>query len=483
MLWLGAHFPDFGLEVFAASQTTPSQRPQVLVEANRVLLRNSAAVAAGIALGSTLATAHSIAPKVVHHNRDVDKEQARLRFLAETLYRFTSQVSLQPPCSLLLEISGSLQLFGDHAALSQQVQTVCETLGHRAMLHTGETPLAALLLARSQAQSIEDVSLHHAQWHLSLPAAKGKPAGMTERLANMGIHTLGPLLALPQTELAHRFGAELVDFLRRLTGEQPDPQENILPRETFASSLHLLNPINSKDALLFPMARLLGELQLWLIGRQLGAEQIRWHFSSGSGHSKSFPVTLAREQQRRDAFLNLTRLKLEQTELPADVLSLKLQVDVLVPWQASGPELLLLTLSSQESGRTHTDPSELVDQLRARLGDGACYGIRPVAQHSPEQAWCQVPPNDVPHSAKSSNNSLLSAKLSKPSKRPLWFFNPPRPAARQDLTLLRGPERIQGDWWQQFICRDYYVAKHSNGAECWAYVDAQQHWYLHGYFA
>mgnify|MGYP007045442093 CR=1 FL=1 len=31
--------------------------------------------------------------------------------------------------------------------------------------------------------------------------------------------------------------------------------------------------------------------------------------------------------------------------------------------------------------------SELVDELSARLGTGACYSIRPRAQHSPEQAW------------------------------------------------------------------------------------------------
>ena len=483
MLWLGVHFPDLGLEIFATEQTAASQRPQVLAEDNRVLLRNAAAVAAGIAPGASLATAHSIAPELVHHHRDTGREQARLQFLAETLYRFTSQISLKPPDCLLLEISGSLRLFGDRAALSSQVQALCEALEHRARLHVAETPLAALLLACSQAHTIDDVSLQHIQWHLSKPSAKSgkqsrnKSVRITERLADMGIHTLGPLLALPQKELGHRFGPELVGFLQRLSGERPDPQENILPSESFASCLHLLNPINSKDALLFPMARLLGELQLWLIGRQLGAEKIRWHLQSGSRQEANFPVALARGQQRREAFLNLTRLKLEQTELPADILSLELQVTALVPWQAQGPELL--GLSPQDNGRTNADLSELVDQLRARLGDGACYSIRPVAQHAPEQAWRQVQPGDSlasGHGA-TSNASAISAK------RPLWFFDPPRPAARQELTLLRGPERIQGVWWQQSICRDYYIARHKNGAECWAYVDAQQQWYLHGYFA
>jgi len=30
--------------------------------------------------------------------------------------------------------------------------------------------------------------------------------------------------------------------------------------------------------------------------------------------------------------------------------------------------------------------------------------------------------------------------------------------------------------------RDYYVARHECGAECWVFTDARSHWYLHGYF-
>jgi protein ImuB len=30
--------------------------------------------------------------------------------------------------------------------------------------------------------------------------------------------------------------------------------------------------------------------------------------------------------------------------------------------------------------------------------------------------------------------------------------------------------------------RDYYVARHENGAECWVFQDAATRWYLHGYF-
>lgn len=466
MLWLGLHFPDLGLEIFPVVHA----HPQVLAENNRVILRNAAAIQAGIGLGSTLATAHSIVADLGHCNRDAGKEQQRLRFLAEALYRFTSQVCLQPPHSLVMEVGGSLNLFGDLQGLKHQVEALCESLGHRTLLQGAKTPLAALTLACSQQQNLAEANLQFTELD----------SATRERFANMGIHTLGPLLALPETELAQRFGPGLLNFLHRLTGRLPDPREAIVPSATFANSLHLLETINNKDALLFPMQRLLGELHVWLVGRQLGAEQIRWRFQGQAGqHTVTLPVSFAQAQQSQEAFLNITRLKLEQAQLPEDVLTLGLTAKRLVPWCTDSQELF--QTSFNQAGYAPADASELVDQLRARLGNRACHGICVVDQHSPEQAWRK----SLPAMRKANGNE------SPQPRRPLWLFDPPRIVARSDLTLLRGPERIQTAWWQQSIRRDYYVARHRNGAECWTFIDtredvqedARDQWYLHGYFA
>ena len=32
------------------------------------------------------------------------------------------------------------------------------------------------------------------------------------------------------------------------------------------------------------------------------------------------------------------------------------------------------------------------------------------------------------------------------------------------------------------ICRDYFIAQHQLGAQCWVFVDQKSRWYLHGYF-
>ncbi len=57
-------------------------------------------------------------------------------------------VSIEPPQSLLLEIRGSLRLFGGLAALQQALHTGLGTQGMRFQTAVAPTPQGSLLLAR-----------------------------------------------------------------------------------------------------------------------------------------------------------------------------------------------------------------------------------------------------------------------------------------------------------------------------------------------
>ena len=53
------------------------------------------------------------------------------------------------------------------------------------------------------------------------------------------------------------------------------------------------------------------------------------------------------------------------------------------------------------------------------------------------------------------------------------------------LSLLGGPERIEGGWWDGTdVARDYYVASQRNGRRLWIYRERRSRggWYLHGLF-
>jgi protein ImuB len=52
------------------------------------------------------------------------------------------------------------------------------------------------------------------------------------------------------------------------------------------------------------------------------------------------------------------------------------------------------------------------------------------------------------------------------------------------LTLLQGPERIEDNWWQEAVSRDYYVAADRGGQQYWVFHDRlARSWYIHGVFA
>ena len=96
----------------------PKQVQVVIEEQKRVSHMNEAADAAGILPGCTLATAHSISPELIYFQRDANREQACLMDLAQALYRYSSMVSLEPPDCIVLEIKGSLKLWGNAQTLS-----------------------------------------------------------------------------------------------------------------------------------------------------------------------------------------------------------------------------------------------------------------------------------------------------------------------------------------------------------------------------
>ena len=493
MLWLALHFPRLPLEVFAEPD---EGQVTVLLEDNRVLKRNAAAHALGIELGTTLATAHSICPGLVHRQRDERLEAERLRHLAEQLYRFSAHVSLQAPDCIVLEIGASLKLFGDHSALAMEAVALCESAGHIARARVASTPWASIALARAGAERIGDVPLAEAGLELA-----GVTPNTIERFANMGIYTLGPVLDLPAKALGKRFGTPLLTYLKKLSGEIADPREPISPRHEFDEQYHLLRPISDKNTLLeapqSPMRRLAQDLKHWLIAHQLGCGQLEWHFVSHNRSEAVMPVRFAHPKQALRDFVRVSQLALEQCELPEEVLTVRLEAKRLRPWQDHSQNLFALAHAGESPDDKDGDITEIVDEIRARLGDSACYGVDSVEQHAPENAW------QLTHLPRPAANDETPPT----GERPLWLFDPPRPVARTELSLLKGPERIQTRWWQGAVggggnqgankesankesankesgaaCRDYYVAQHAQGPECWAFVDEADHWYLHGYF-
>jgi protein ImuB len=136
------------------------------------------------------------------------------------------------------------------------------------------------------------------------------------------------------------------------------------------------------------------------------------------------------------------------------------------------------------SGSRDTAP-QLVERLRARLGEGAVYGVAPLAEHRPEAAWRRVHELALATALRMDDKS---SGLKEGMPRPVWLMDAPLPLS-DELILEQGPERIESGWWDgRGVARDYYIARRTprarQGAKLWVFQERQsKRWYLHGVFA
>ena len=121
-LWLCIYLPGLPLE---ALDDDGAPLARAVFDDNqgmrKVLLANAQARAAGIGPGLSANAAMALVPDLQLEQRDPAKEQRVLRKLAGWSEKFTSFVSIEAPAMLLLEIAGSLRLFGGLRDLRQRI--------------------------------------------------------------------------------------------------------------------------------------------------------------------------------------------------------------------------------------------------------------------------------------------------------------------------------------------------------------------------
>ena len=209
-LWFCLWLPQLALE---AVRSPTSGLPQAVVEeqhgVHRILLADDAARAAGILPGQATNAALALLPTLQLEERSALHEQRALERLAGWLEHFSSFVSIAGSDTLLLEIAGSLRLFGGLRELRRKLSHGLRELGFTASLAIAPTPLAATWLARSgQRVCVRGTAnLAPVVRRLSLACLDWPPA-LCEALAGMGVTTVGDCLRLPRAGFARRFGAQ-----------------------------------------------------------------------------------------------------------------------------------------------------------------------------------------------------------------------------------------------------------------------------------
>lgn len=435
---------------------------------------NPAARALGLRRGMALATAQALARGFATVEHDPDDEARWHQFLAAWAYRFSSQVSTQYPHALIVEIEGSLGLFGPWPRFEARLREELTALGFRHRIVAAPNPVAARALANAHdGLAVAGITpMQRALGQLPVQRA-GFASDAATAFARMGLRTLRQVLDMPRDGLARRFPAEVLRHVDALMGEREVAPEWYRPPDRFAMRIELGYEVESTQALLFPLKRLTADLAAFLAGRDGGVQRFALRLEH-EGHADTVvPVGLLAPERDAPLLFELARGRLEQAQAPAAVRALALVADELPAFVPAHRELF------DERPQQAMPWEQLRERLRARLGGNAVHGLSAHGDHRPEQAWrgASTPP------PKRSQPVSLPAAM---PVRPGWLLPTPVPLRGAPPRRVGDTERIESGWWDgSDIRRDYSIAQLNTGQRAWVYrvVGDDGGYWLHGWFA
>jgi protein ImuB len=408
-------------------------------------------------------------------------EPAALQALCVHAQAFTSCVSLEPPNALLLEIRGSVKLFGSLQKLHADIDACWRRLALPARSATAPSTLAALWLARAgdalQIEDVEGLPGHLAQVPVACTAWD---SDRLQTLRAMGVTRLGELMRLPRAGLARRLHPAMVQDLDIALARQPAPRRTFMPHERFRERCDFESEIEHVAYLEKALEPLIGRCARFLRKRQAGIQALQLRLKHREGPATRVPLGFASITSERRRLADVLSQKLERLALKAPVRGVEL-----ISGRLRGLSASSLDVFAGLTGAGSRDSApQLVERLRARLGEEAVYGLSLIAEHRPEAAWRRVHELRLNSASKTSEEMI---DLGMP--RPVWLLDEPSPLPKPEI--LQGPERIESGWWDgNGVARDYYIARQSpgahqaSGARLWVFQERQsKRWYLHGVFA
>ncbi len=472
-LWLCLRFHPLPLQCLNRSEKLAVA---VLVK-QRVFRANDYAAALGIREGMGAATVRALLADEPAQllERDPDAEVRSLQQLCCWAYSITPSLHSYREDCLQLEIGSCITLYKGLHRLLAEVHNGIRSRGFQAEYGLAETPSAAWLLSFSHADLLTSYQQPLRERLAPLPLSLLPDySNEVDSLRRAGLNTFGCLFSLPPTALARRCGAGFSRFLQQVLGQHADLRRDYQPPATFTDEYWFGYEVRANNELLPAVQLLLQSLCRFLRNTQLQTTEINWQLTGVDRSLRTICVRSTSGHSDSQSWYQLTRIRLEQLELKTGVEGVTLRCDRLDDSQLENIDLF--------SARTQREPLfALLDRLRSRLGLQAVEKVGCRNEHLPELALhvCQ----DTP--AKDGGEQPRQ-------QRPFWLMPGPRKLSRKrshlywqgKLELVYGPERIEDNWWQEAVSRDYYVARGERGQHYWVFRDRLHGgWYIHGIFA
>src|SRR5215468_1107750 len=505
MRLLYLHVDRFPIQRKIVEMPALAGRPIAFVEEfkgqRRILFASSAALAAGLRPGMTLAAATALVTTLRHFAYRPDVERAALMSLAEQLLLIAPAFQLCPPDGMWLDASAAALCDGEEG-LCRRALEICASRGSRARATVASEAFTARALTRHGRKTIEVVLPRtgaRALEALPLDALEHIDGSTVGILRSFGLTSLGEVASLPPGALLVRMGAAGLLVHRLCRGEDDSAFVPTALPEVLEESIDLDWPAESLEPLLFALKTTVDRLCARLAGRKRAAVRLALTLKLEEGDEVKAFIDLTTPSARAKLLLELAKHQISEWTLSSPIASLCLRVEH--SCEDPGTQL---GLGDEPDGEA---PLEVVlSRLSSVLGKDSlfCAEIQPI--HRPEGAYAAK--GFHPPAAKKGllGDAQLEVRSLPPAEdflvqRPSRLFTPPlllcveldrqgdlrsaRVLGKQRKVLAASsPERACGEWWgEAHYDRDYYRVYFDGFGPAWIFRDARDgQFYLQGMF-
>ena len=512
---LSVWWPQLAIERWAKTNDLGPDAPVALtVEGTHGLVIaavTKAAAHSGARVGARLTDARALDPSLINVPADLAGDAALVGRLARWAARWSPLVEIDGRDGLRLDITGVAHLFGDEAALVEDVRRRFAALGLSSRAAVAPTPAAAWALARFSPSPARGEELAVLLAPLPVAALRLSPQSV-RTLERLGLKTIGALVGVPRRSLARRFreADNPLDALDRALGRKPEPLIATACEPCPRSLLRLEEPATYPEAAAQALEQLIPNLVGQLEQRHLGARRLMLigFRVDGSMAVASVATSIPSREAKHLQRLLADKAAALDPEFGFDAFAL----------EAEWTETLGAAQESLVEAPSGTrDIARLIDRLCVKLGPERVRRPRARESHLPEQASDWV--NAVSSLRGAEGDAAIQKRgkkldcraslamtarpqrlLDRPEAISVIYATPEGVPRRfvwrrvvHDIDRVEGPERIAPEWWRapsKCRLRDYYRVEDASGRRFWIYREGvigdgrggAPAWYLHGLF-
>lgn len=461
MLWAFLDFTRLTLDM--TDYRTAGQPTAVYDEQrNMIVQRNQTAAEKGIKAGMGLAQAAALCPDISIISYSQDKERGHLQAIAARLYQVASDIVVVPPASLAVRLDNLCHYYGTVAGTWHAISGELRPLHLHFRFASGWSVECASALAKAKCDQIFtdkkaiSSALRKCQVsHLEIDSRQQRT------LNRVGIYTLDRLLSLTVSELGKRFDNNLIQYLTALRGDTYPTYPVYRPSEVFERDCDVTYEIENTQYLVPYLKGLLSDLTVFLRLRNKVVTEITLTLDYREQTASTFVFRSAVGLSCNKKWLDIAVLQLENMSLCAPVISLRLFAGSLEEHDADNQDFF-------QDRHQYFAQKQLMSRLQARLGDHCVKSPSAGDDHRMEL-------------------QTLSGESSVSANHGHWLpalrLNSPIPLTAP-CQITFGPVRLQTGWWdEQPVKRDYFIARTQAGEFIQVFRNAQQHWFIQGYYA